>query len=192
MSTFGELLKEVESLKQENARLKRNIQELTAKHEFIVMHPTLASGMIGERIVAHLTNGKLTAYAAGHDVEAKLGEIRIEVKYANARMKQAGRPDKRWAWGKILGEGGKKVFDYLLLIGEKDPQFESAYLDPESPFVFFLVPSRDISDVIVNMGSRYKGIYLTTNPTAKLGTRSLALYRRFQTTSAKLQSQFGI
>jgi hypothetical protein len=93
-------------LQAENEKLRQENEELKKKHD-------RARGVPAEVLVAQMTGGKRTAgYKDLYDVETENGK-RIEVKLSKVDT----QPSKRWVWSNVLGP---KVYDYLVLAGEKD------------------------------------------------------------------------
>jgi hypothetical protein len=176
----------------ENAALQARIKELESQLQFLTSHRTLATGISGETLVSKIIDGNVTSYAAPFDILDKSGQ-RIEVKYAKLNSTAGGTKTKRWAWGKIFGEGGVKDFDFLLLIGEKDQRWASFYKDKVSPFVFFCIPKEKIFALTMPMnGGRYRAIQLTSNPETARRSKGAALFDEFQITESDLVERFGL
>jgi hypothetical protein len=164
---------ELEQLRLENQELKRRLTDLERELLFLKTHPTLSQGLKGETLVAQLTGGELTHYAAEHDIT--LGNsIRIEVKFSKLNSPSPGNATRRWNWSKPLGWKDKgKNFDFLLLVGDKDPRFPKQYLD-DSPYVFFLIPKHQVQ-AILTRGSMGANVQLTTNLSRALSEASCAI-----------------
>ncbi len=133
-------------LMDENMFLKAEVQllcnEITAlkqKLSCLLNHPTLARGMRGESIIAQCVSGVLTQHNSTYDVTVNGTQSRLEVKYSGLNASHGGRgsPDKgnlRWGWAKPFGETGNKLFERLILVGDKDPRYLEQYKDAESPY----------------------------------------------------------
>jgi hypothetical protein len=137
------ILKRCLELATENERLTNENAQLRSQLEFLTTHPTIAQGLQGERLVAQITGGVLTGYGDSHDVVVKNGE-RLEVKKARVRVEAHGH--KRWIWHSPLGRRNTKDYDWLVLMGDKDPDHTDQY-PPELPFVFFLVPRGNVDQI---------------------------------------------
>lgn len=177
-------------LQSENLTLRARITELENQLNFLGRHQTLARGLAGERLIAETVSGLLTSHTATVDVELPDGQT-IEVKQAKVsagnRINNSGR---RWQWQKVFGQNNQKVYDWLLLVGEADPNFRSLYRDPNSPYVLFCVPFNKVH-ALTTAGTRgARGINISTNPSHARGTSS-ALYHRFQISLPELEAQFG-
>ena len=153
---------EVAHLKRENERLQHRVGQLEQELEHLKTHPALARGFRGERLVARLTAGVLTAYAADHDVML-YNLIQIEVKTSKVQRVTKSGGHRRWQWCRPEGWQDKgKDYDLLVLIGEKDDRFPAQYLDG-SPWVFFLVPHAEVATVTSRGGDSGSSIFLNTN-----------------------------
>lgn len=157
-----ELSERIRLLERENALLRK-------ERDFFRRTPTLAQGLKGETLVATLTGGVLTGYKDPHDVTVTTG-ARIEVKYShmNAPNPSATR---RWNWHSVLGMSHNKKYDYLVLVGEKDPRFDDQY-PAQLDCVFFLVPRSDVDHFRTG-----EDIAMNTNLAGVRVSRSLALRR---------------
>jgi len=184
---------ELELLIDENSALKKRVEELQETIAFYEAHATLFEGVRGESIVSSLVGGSITAYAEGHDIDLVTGEgaTRIEVKMASLNVPVLGASTRRWAWGKILGEGGKKEYDWLILVGKKDERYLSDYPEQDVPYIFFLVPKTDVEKIMSQTG-RYSAIFLTTNPRKPKRSKAGILYEQYMVSSSELKSRFGL
>ncbi len=178
-----------DSLVAENHALRQQVAHLKAELAILKQHPTLAAGIRGEQLFADALNGKLSVANAGHDIRLPGGSI-LEVKTSALNRPVLKTSSRRWAWAKVMGSSGKKLYDYLLLIGEADDRFRAAYKDPVSPYVFFLVPFNEVA----TLGNETKGtvgIQLVSNPAKARGV-SAPLFQRYEMTLQELQTHFGV
>ena len=150
------LEKRILGLENENEVLKN-------ENEFLKKKLDRARGGPGEEYVAELTGGVRTKYKDGHDIKLPNG-TRLEVKLSKPNT-PSGSNTTRWVWSNLLGLNDTKAFDFLVLLGEKDPRYEKQY-PSDLRYVCFLVPRSDVNDKIKN--SWATSIALNTNlPTAK-------------------------
>ena len=195
MTSVGD---ELSAVREENLQLHRKIADLKSRLvvlekqiTFLSQHKTLAAGMSGERLISSLTGGSLTAHTASSDIKLHDGRF-IEVKQSKLTNPnpKTGSIARRWQWQKVFGETNEKSYNYLLLVGEADPNHRAAYLDPDSPYVLFSVPHSEVS-ALCTAGTRgARGILLSSNPSKARGA-SAELYTRFQVTTAQIAHQFG-
>ena len=159
---------------QENQLLKKRIKQLEKEVLYLRTHPAIVQGMRGETIVCKLTDGVRTSYADEIDIVVK-SEIKIEVKFSKLNTPDKGAATKRWNWSKPLGWKDKgKDFDFLFLLGEKDPRFEDQYLD-NSPYVYFLMPSARLDQVMTSGTTIGSNIQINTNLRTAKSPASMAL-----------------
>jgi hypothetical protein len=151
----------LKQLEDENRELERSNAALKAELELLKMHPVFLAGLKGETLICDLVGGKLTSFAESYDIAA--GRYRIEVKYSNLGIPVRGSPTRRWSWSKPLGSRDRgKVYDYLILVGEKDGRFPDQYLDT-SPYVCFFIPRNEVESLMFR-GRQIGGIIqITTN-----------------------------
>jgi hypothetical protein len=153
---------EVDALKTENSMLRQRITQLEQEIAFLKTHPALLQGLKGETIVAKLTGGSLTKFAAQHDITVG-SNITIEVKFSKLNTPSLGGSTRRWNWSKPLGWKDKgKAFDFLLLMGDKDARFPKQYLD-ECPYVYFLIPRARVVEVMTKGITIGSNVQITTN-----------------------------
>jgi hypothetical protein len=126
-------------------RLKKRTSELEQENEALKKRLDFARGGPAEKFVAELTGGELTRYKDRHDVTTKSGH-RLEVKLSHLN-RPASSKTKRWNWDRILGLNETKEYDFLVLTGEKDERYKEQY-PPCLPYVFFLVPRRDVPAIM--------------------------------------------
>ena len=160
--TVSLLHKRICLLEREKAQLRREV-------EFFRRTPTLAQGLKGETLIANLTGGVRTGYKDPHDVTVKNGD-RLEVKYSHVNVPNSSKT-KRWNWHSVLGSAHNKEYEYLVLVGEKDPRYRDQYPDGLA-FVFFLVPRSDVDHIKTG-----NDIALNTNLETARALKSLALRR---------------
>jgi hypothetical protein len=175
---------EVVRLRAENARLRKKVA-------FFERNSMTLFGTKGEHLVAKLSGGfKTAAKTAKFDVKIPSG-ARVEVKSASLNTLYANKPDgtKRWAWMRILGMGGKKPFNWLVLLGEVDDRYRGRYADPRSPYVVFLLPKRAVAKHLIASGPG-PGIQLTTNPQT-VGPKGRELFEKYQVTRKELTRRLG-
>jgi hypothetical protein len=181
-----------DSLEAKLAHLENEYAVAKAQLDFLKSHKTLAAGVAGETLIAAALNGTTMKFGAPHDVLASDNVTKVEVKLAKLNLAVRGQPTMRWNWGKISGESGNKDYDYIILIGEKDPRFSSLYLDKNSPYVFFLLTMEQALQITIPQnGGRYRGIQLTTDPSPRTSKASV-LFTEFQTTYEDLALRFSV
>lgn len=119
----------LEDLAQENKELRNGINLLEAELQFLRTHPTILQGIKGETLLATLTGGAISKYAESHDISLP-GKATIEVEFSKLNTPVKCAKTRCWNWSKILGWKDKgKDFDFMLLIGEKDPRYLDQYID---------------------------------------------------------------
>lgn len=190
MTTEHEMLRlrgKVLDLEQENQRLQTRIGALEKELEFLKKHPALARGLRAERLIADVTKGIRSAYAAPYDV--MVGDRRLEVK--SSKLNPTASATKRWSWYRRHGwRASGNEYDFLLLVGDKDPRFEGKYKDrsPEdqSPYAFFLLPRNEVQNV-----ANGENIVLTTNPEGVRSRTGRELYQRYLVAWSTVLRLFG-
>ena len=161
-------------LELENQLLKARVASLESELAFLRMHTVFLQGIKGETLVADLTGGELTAFAAGHDIVIG-GSVTVEVKFSKLNTPVPGSSTRRWNWSKPLGWKDKgKSFDFLILVGEKDTRFPDQYLD-DSPYVYFLIPRARVPEITTQGKAIGANVQITTNLSKAQSTASLAL-----------------
>ncbi|WP_157265356.1 hypothetical protein [Azohydromonas aeria] len=107
-------------MNEEIAALRSRVHELETEVEFLRLHPTLAQGLKGERLVCRITSGLASKLNAAHDLITKNG-LKIEVKFSKLHSPSKTLPEtKRWTWTKPMGWLDKgKDYDFLILVGER-------------------------------------------------------------------------
>jgi hypothetical protein len=150
--------------------LKKRILELEEKNEALKKKLNFARGVPAEIFIAELTNGVRTGYKDRHDVTTKRGR-RLEVKMSHLNSPGPSKT-RRWNWDRLLGLNETKEYDFLVLIGEKDPRYAVQY-PSDLPYVCFLVP-RDEVDTIKSTGNC---VALNTNLLTARANKSIVLKR---------------
>jgi hypothetical protein len=191
-STMDRLLVKILEIEQERDSLERKVNALVMEVEFLRKHRTLRDAIAGETIICELIKGTRTPNGFPHDVEK--GNLKLEVKFSN--LNNTSSPSgsyTRWAWGKIFGEGGNKVYDYLLLVGVKDERWVQFYKDKGTPYVFFCVPHEEVESLTQPMnGNKYRAIQLPSNPSRVRRSRAARLYPEFETSYQELETRFTL
>jgi hypothetical protein len=168
-----ELRERITLLERENALLKEAL-------EFFRRTPTLAQGLKGEALIVKLTSGVPTGYKDPHDVTVASG-ARLEVKYSHLNAPNRSKT-RRWNWHSVLGSARNKKYDYLVLVGEKDPRYADQY-PADLAFVFFLVPRPDVDRIRTG-----EDIAMNTNLAAVRAGSSLALRHHLVTAGDRFTS----
>lgn len=138
------------------------MRQLEQEIEFLRAHPTLAQGLKGERFICDVTGGLATKLNAQFDITVG-DDVKLEVKYSKLNVPARSPATKRWSWSKPLGWLDKgKDYDFLLLVGEKDPRFPQQYLD-DAPYVVFLIPIAQVPLITVSGKTIGANVNLTTN-----------------------------
>lgn len=189
----SDLIEVKKQLKIENAELKRKVATLERMVAVLENRPQSIHGLYGEAVVASLLKGDLSAYNASHDVQFENKKLRLEVKFSTLNMpSKVTNKTQRWAWSKPFGDTGKKVYDRLILIAEKDPRYIDVYNDPSCLYIFFDVPFDEIMPLTIQTNAgRYRSINLTTNP-ATVRSNASPLFSKYQITIAELEKRYGI
>ncbi len=185
----GSQHQDIETLRNEVHRLTTENDALKKRLSFLEGHETLSAGMRGEKLIASMLNGKLTSHTESFDVELPNGVL-LEVKSSGLNIPSKTAPTRRWAWGKIFGEHGAKKFDYLVLVGVVDERYLTSYLDPTSPYVFFVVPYDQVDSLTIK-NSKVRGIQLTTNP-SRCTSAASPLFTEYQASVQQLKERFGL
>jgi hypothetical protein len=177
------LRREVANLRQENQALREKLDAL----------PELSSsdqGLTAERFVAGILRGGLTEKTNEIDIRLE-DRTRIEVKYANLNSPVKQSSTKRWVWRHVFGESGRKRYDFLILLGERDDRYSKYYKEKISDYVIFCIPFERINEFATK--SKEGQIFLTTNPhiVRKNRSRTIRLFTDFQVDSMDLAAKFG-
>lgn len=133
------------TVRDEVLSLRKRVLVLEKENETLRKH--CSRWRLAEEAVAKITGGEITAYGLPYDVVLKNG-VRLEVKHSPL-CRQTRTSTVRWNWSYPLGRQNKgKDYDYLILVGDKDPDHEYYRKDPSCPcpnFVFFIVPHSKVS-----------------------------------------------
>jgi hypothetical protein len=93
-----------------------------------------------ENYIAALTEGEKDDFHDGWDVRLRNG-YRLQVKWSSLQSPTKYNT-KRWNWVKLLGLRDDGDYDYLVLVGKKDPRSHDPY--PSDRFALFLVERKDV------------------------------------------------
>ncbi len=149
MDELVRLKRRVLELEEENAALKKENEALEKRIRF-------ARGVPAEEFVAKLTDGVRSRYKDGHDVTTGRGR-RLEIKMSHLNSPGSSKT-RRWNWDRLRGDNETKDYDFLVLVGDKDPRYASQY--PSGlEYVCFLIPRGEVDTVC----SRGDCIALNTN-----------------------------
>ncbi len=130
-------------------RLRDRVLELEKENEDLKKTLNFARGVPAEIFVAELTGGVRGGYKDGHDVTTNSGH-RLEVKLSHLNRPNSSKI-LRWNWDRLLGLNETKEYDFLVLMGEKDPRYEAQY--PGLPYVCFSVPRRNTLHLTILMAA---------------------------------------
>jgi hypothetical protein len=182
-------LSRIACLEKELAKCKAESALLSQKVAFLTSHPTIAAGIKGVTLIAELLRQPPTTGNAPYDIG---GKVRIEVKYACLCPNVPGSKTLRWEWGKVFGNGGKKEYDRLILVGEKDPRFLPLYKGLGAPYAIFDVPYEGVQRMVTDGGEARERIMLLSNPQkVRPTTRARPLYAEYEVTVELLESTYA-
>lgn len=161
-------ISEIEHLRMENEQLRGIIAALQSENSFLKQHETIRTGIKGERLIADLTSGKLTKPNSSFDIQ--VAGLSVEVKYSKLNevsYTQKGvlklSSSKRWTWTNVFGVGGKKQYDFIILVGDVDERYrQHTKASDGSPYVFFALSKEDVAAFVTTKKGNI--IQLTTNP----------------------------
>lgn len=189
-----DLISENAALRKEIKSLKGGIIHLKNRLAVFENHPTIAEGIKGETLIADLIKGSITAGNSSYDILIENKTLKLEVKLSRLNDAVSSRATKtfRWAWAKPFGESGNKVYDRLILIGEKDQLCKHLYLDPGCPYIFFDVPYDDVAPLTIKTNrGRFRSIQLTSNPHTARSSAS-PLFKSYQVSLAELKKRYRL
>lgn len=199
LSKYRKLEAENKQLKMDLLIYKKRVLDYKQKYEFLKTNPSIAKGIKGEFLISNIIGGAKSDMFSDFDVQAGVGgkRIKLEVKYASATRTGPQTETLRWVWVKIYGESGKKNFNRMILVGEKDERYKDYYLDRDSPYVFFDIPYAKLSAYCLKVGPanrKWVGIMLTTNPKTVRSNRSKAapLFVKHQVTMDILRKRYSV
>ncbi|AOY95526.1 hypothetical protein BKK79_27640 [Cupriavidus sp. USMAA2-4] len=176
-------------LETENRALRARVSALESELSFLRMHTAVLQGMKGETLVADLTGGELTDFAAEHDIVVG-GSVTVEVKFSKLNTPVARAATRRWNWSKPLGWKDKgKSFAFLVLVGEKDMRYPNQYLD-DAPYVFFLIPKARVGEILTQGSTIGANVQITTHLARARSPASLAL-KSFHVPAATVTALLG-
>jgi len=134
---------ECQRFKKRIVELERENDELKQENDALRSRINFARGVPAEELIAKLTDGKRTGYKDRHDVTTRSGH-RLEVKLSHLNNPSSSRTG-RWNWDRLLGLNETKKYDFLVLMGVKDPRYHAQY--PDLDYVIFLVPRGDVDSI---------------------------------------------
>jgi hypothetical protein len=174
--TLEQLARNEKSFAEENADLRARIAQLENEVRFLREHFTLAQGMKGETLVARLTAGVLAENYA-QEFDLRIGDkVTVEVKFSKLNIPSPGSTTRRWNWNKPLGWKDKgQEYDFLILVGERDPRFADQYPNDGSPYVFFLLPKSHVSRIMTKGETIGANVQIITNLMNAKSPASIAL-----------------
>lgn len=173
-------------------RLSAEVELLRAQVEFLRRATALPSGTLAESLVAEWLGGKPIGGSSKFDVIGPDGNLTIEVKFARLscpKGRDAGT--RRWVWSKPFGEFGNKVYDRLILIGERDARYSEVSEADDVRYSVFDLPYSEVTQFSTRSDAgRRKSIQLTTNPDAFQSEAAKRLFRTYKVTPAVLRNRY--
>lgn len=168
-------------------KLEKEVKQLKERLQMLESKPMFQAGFSGESIVSKIVDGIPTAFCVPHDITTiKNGKL-LEVKYSNLNVPVKGRSTKRWTWAHIFGSSGKKVYDQLILVGDRDLDIEYGDL-VDCPYVFFDVPYHEVEGVMRASGL----IQISTNPKKARTKEARLLFDKYILSSQDLNARYGL
>jgi hypothetical protein len=161
-------------VENEVLRLRSRVRELEAECKALKKELEARKPFDAEFFIAKLTGGDIKAnHHDPYDVLLENG-LRVQVKYSHLNKPNPSKT-RRWNWGKPLGLLDRTGdYDFLVLVGEKDNRYEDRY-PPDSRYVLFLVPRKDVLRVANRGGAGGLMIALNTNLASVRARTSQAL-----------------
>ncbi|HRQ89321.1 MAG TPA: hypothetical protein PLA50_11015 [Bacteroidia bacterium] len=168
-------------------KLRKRIEKLEQRLQFIESKPALKAGFNGERLISRLVDGIPTAFSTPHDVTTIRGGKLIEVKLSNLNLAYKGGKTKRWTWHDPLGRKGRKKYHRLILVGKADPNvdYEEQFTDP---YIYFDVPFENAADLTRKGGA----IQISTNPRTARTPEAKLLFTKYILSPSELNARYGI
>jgi hypothetical protein len=147
------------------------------------------NGREAQQFIAELTNSKLIVdNRVGYDMISPAG-LKFEVK--SSKLFNSGLNfTNRWTWQSPFGKSNQiRIYDVLFLLGQPDLRFRKWYLEPDSPYVIFEIPYKQIRSLA---GISEKVIRLLSNPHGRYRSHAHSkLYNEFQTTRKAIKQKFS-
>ncbi|MEJ2313773.1 MAG: hypothetical protein P8Y85_03145, partial [Nitrospirota bacterium] len=100
-------------------KLELELLNTTKRYEELISLPNVLKGMKGEDLITYIIGGTRTLRTEAFDIVLENGR-KVEVKYSGHSIANKNMITRRWAWNWTLGRSGRKEYDYLILIGDKD------------------------------------------------------------------------
>jgi hypothetical protein len=168
--------------------LRERVKELEARVAFFELHAD-AVGIIAEAYVVGLVGGAV-ARDGKSDVIARNGS-RLEIKYSSLRLPKRAKKIRAigtclWGWSKLLG---LRRYNQLILIGDAETPYRSAYLCPNERYILFDVPYFAVKELVTRNGQHVQ-IGLNANPASARGVASV-LFKKYQVTASELKERYG-
>jgi hypothetical protein len=172
----SELLTENRALKTRVLELEIAVATLAAKLNSMQAAQTLQSLLVALESVDSI------------DVRVVTNNQRLKFKYSSLRTPVPSATTRGWQWARPLGYNNTgQDYDWLVLVGAKDPRFSDQYLDV-SEFVFFLVPKADVFALMTPEKKSGGGmITTTTNPARLLSPQRRSLFSKYMVSMARIQ-----
>ncbi len=192
-----ELHKENVILKARIAELEQENESLQQKSDWIKQHSTWVTALEGESLILQAIGAEATKRSASYDGEIENLRLKVEIKKSryNPNQRNKSNPTDRWAWNKIIGQGGGKNYKIIFLVGMANGKFKEKYKDPSSPYVIFEIPYGDLREVCTNLESKRNGawqIKMGNNPDTVTAEASKKLFEKYQITVSELELKYKI
>ncbi len=177
-------------LRKRIAELRAEVAVLTAENQLLrkKLGPSAwrIDGRRAEEFVQQLIGGTLRKGSASSDLILPNG-THFEIKYSRLNVARPDAKTRRWNWAHILGSSGNKQFHKLLLLAPHDPQYRHSFDDPDSPFVIFDVPFKEVPNLVEASGT----IWINTNPTKFKRHSHRELIVKYQITRKKFVERYN-
>lgn len=171
------------------AELEQQVKELRPKAILYDRYKRKLVGDFGEDLVARWFLAERIFGNKDHDLVTSAGS-KLEVKYSRLALSDERSPRCRWKWTGLLGNGGEKDYDRLLLVGEinhLNAEYRLLYADPEADYILFDLPGSEVR--------RFwpRGhLNLSANPRCRVPCLVRDhLFQDRQVTVAKLRAKYG-